>query len=174
MGGLWMPSQGAWSWRAFHRAYDHARHDPVSSVMSMSDEKLISVTGACSFCGLDRHETRALIGTPDASARICDQCLGLCCGFLGEEVGDKIPEMSAAEVPTARLAGIIERLLAKKAARPLVPVKEPAKDHDFVCSFCALHSRDVAKLIPAPRVLICESCVAAAVQLVHEEVTAQQ
>ena len=46
---------------------------------------LLTVAGACSFCGKTAGEVVALVGAAGCSVRICDECLGLCCNILDEE-----------------------------------------------------------------------------------------
>jgi hypothetical protein len=54
---------------------------------------LLTVAGSCSFCGKTGAEVLALVGTDvvgqrdlfGRSARICDECVGLCCDILAEE-----------------------------------------------------------------------------------------
>jgi len=40
---------------------------------------MLSIAGSCSFCGKDRREARALVGTAGHATKICDECVDLCC-----------------------------------------------------------------------------------------------
>jgi hypothetical protein len=46
---------------------------------------LLTVAGSCSFCGKSGADVIALVGTSGRSARICDECVGLCCDIVAEE-----------------------------------------------------------------------------------------
>jgi hypothetical protein len=47
---------------------------------------VLALAGSCSFCGKDRAQTNALLGTAGCSVKICDECVGLCCEIISEEM----------------------------------------------------------------------------------------
>ncbi|HSS01578.1 MAG TPA: ClpX C4-type zinc finger protein [Kofleriaceae bacterium] len=78
---------------------------------------LLTVAGSCSYCGKQGAEVVTLVGTAGCSARICDECMGLCCQILAEE---GVPPAVSSEVLAAfrladdRRAVELERKLAAK------------------------------------------------------------
>lgn len=46
---------------------------------------LLTLAGTCSFCGKAGAEVLTLVGTAGRSARICDECMVLCCDILADE-----------------------------------------------------------------------------------------
>lgn len=143
---------------------------------------VLSLAGACSFCGKAREEVHALVGTAGHETRICDECVGLCCEILGEEAG--LPSFSYvhASPPSfehedfqQRVGEILQRLAAEREShgdallgdlhRAITP---PARRSapDFACSFCGAHRAEVAKLISGPRVFICDTCIGEATAVV--------
>lgn len=121
--------------------------------------------GTCSFCGKDRRETRAFVGSSITDVRICDGCLGLCCSVMAEMAGAKeeVEDQSAVDFSEDRLASVLTTL-AKKGPRATAPT-----DPDFRCSFCDHRRADVAALISGPLVFICDACVGGAVAVVKRE-----
>ncbi|HTR55613.1 MAG TPA: ClpX C4-type zinc finger protein [Kofleriaceae bacterium] len=143
---------------------------------------VLSVAGSCSFCGKDRAQTHALVGTAGNATRICDECVGLCCDILHEEgIGaprDPLRYTANAEDERfqQRIDDIVQRLKeAHQAAnreallgdlRRSFDPQGASKLTDFSCSFCGLERREVNKLISGPRVFICDGCVGDAVAVV--------
>jgi hypothetical protein len=145
---------------------------------------VLSVAGSCSFCGKDRAEVHALVGTPGHSERICDECIELCLDIIGEEVGIQSPRDVHRYTPPSfedeqfqqHVGEILQRLAAEREASPShalltdlrrsLDVDRQALIDMFRCSFCGAHRKDVVKLISGPRVFICDNCVADATAVV--------
>lgn len=146
---------------------------------------VMSLAGSCSFCGKDRAEVHALVGTAGHATKICDECIGLCCEIIGEDVGVPSPRDQQAYAPPPsfedesfqeHVAEVLRRLaeeressrsdaLMKQLRRSFDPVRHASIDI-FRCSFCGAHRKDVMKLISGPRVFICDTCVAEATSVV--------
>jgi hypothetical protein len=144
---------------------------------------VMSLAGPCSFCGKDRAEVKALVGTAGHATRICDECLGLCWDIIGEEIRLTPPSELHGYEPLSfedeqfqeRVGEVLRGLAdAREASRrdallnDLHRSLEPAQRTwiDFQCSFCGAHRKDVVKLISGPRVFICDVCVADATAVV--------
>jgi transcription elongation factor Elf1 len=145
---------------------------------------VLSLAGSCSFCGKDRAEVHALVGTAGHATRICDDCIGLCCDILAEEVGIRSPEVPANVPPTPedlafqqRVGEALQRFAAERESRQgdallddlqrALTSRAPESVFDlFRCSFCGAHRREVMKLISGPRVFICDACVGEATAIV--------
>jgi ATP-dependent protease Clp ATPase subunit len=66
----------------------------------------------CSFCGKRKREVKVLIEAPEAAeARICNECVSLCCDIVGEEVG----------TPQNKLDRIADELFAVAALLDEIP-----------------------------------------------------
>ncbi len=52
---------------------------------------VLALAGSCSFCGKDRADVKALVGTAGRAQRICDECIDLCREIIREELGDRPP-----------------------------------------------------------------------------------
>lgn len=145
---------------------------------------VMSLAGSCSFCGKDRREVKALVGTAGHAPRICDECVGLCCEILGEEVEIESPrDVHRFVAPNFhdeqfqdRVTEILGRLAAERESsrndallndlrRSFESDRQPILDM-FRCSFCDAHRKDVAKLISGPRVFICDACIGDATAVV--------
>lgn len=145
---------------------------------------MLSLAGSCSFCGKDRAEVHALVGTAGHSEKICDECVGLCCDILGEEVGIQAPRDVHRYAPPSfddeqfqqHVGEILQRLAAERETsrsdglrndlrRSFDPGRHAPLDM-FRCSFCGAHRKDVMKLISGPRVFICDTCVGEATAVV--------
>jgi hypothetical protein len=145
---------------------------------------VMSLAGSCSFCGKDRAEVHALVGTAGHATKICDECIGLCCEIIGEEVGVQSPRDLHAYAPPSfddekfqeHVGEVLRRLaeeressrsdaLLNELRRSFDPVRHASFDM-FRCSFCDAHRKDVVKLISGPRVFICDTCVAEATAVV--------
>lgn len=149
---------------------------------------VMSLAGSCSFCGKDRAEVNALVGTAGHASRICDECVALCCEIIGEEVGLQSPrELHADAAPSfddeafqSHVGEVLRRLAEERESsrtdslmndlrRSLEPSLEPPRKtrmRQFQCSFCGALRRDVVKLISGPRAFICDRCVAEATAVV--------
>lgn len=145
---------------------------------------VLSLGGGCSFCGKDRAEVHALVGTPGRSVRICDECVELCLDIVGEEVGIQSPRDVHQYVAPSfhdeqfqqRVADILQSLANEREARrsdallnDLRQSFDPGPDMTvemFRCSFCSAHRKDVMKLIAGPRVFICDNCIGDATAVV--------
>ena len=144
---------------------------------------LLSLAGSCSFCGKDRAEVHALVGTAGHASKICDECVGLCWEIIGDEVRVESPRVLDPTVSLglddetfqAHVSDVLERLVEERESarsdallselrRSLEPARSPIQA--FICSFCGAHRRDVVKLISGPRVFICDTCVADATTVV--------
>jgi hypothetical protein len=145
---------------------------------------VLSLAGSCSFCGKDRAEANALLGTAGHSTRICDECVALCCEIVGEDAGVQPPrDMHAHKAPSfedeqfqQRAGEILQRLadeheasrtdaLLRDLQRSFASVRD-ASVPSFRCSFCGAPREDVRKLISGPRVFICDTCVGEATAVV--------
>lgn len=145
---------------------------------------LLSLAGEFSFCGKDRAEVRALVGTAGHATKICDECVGLCCEIIGEDIGIQSPRDVHSYVPPnledetfqERVAEILRRFADERESlrtdtllndlrRSFNPVRNASLE-TFRCSFCDAHQKDVVKLISGPRVFICDTCVADATAVV--------
>ena len=69
-----------------------------TGVVRLERTFVMSLAGSCAFCGKDRAEVHALVGTAGHASRICDECVGLCCEIIGEEVGLQSPRELHADV----------------------------------------------------------------------------
>lgn len=145
---------------------------------------VLSLGGSCSFCGKAQRDVRALVGTPNQPTKICDECVGLCCDILGEEVGVPSPrDVHSYVAPNfedeqfqQHVGEVLQRLAAEREAsrheallgdlrRSFTPGDKTFFEM-FRCSFCDAHREDVAKLISGPRVFICDRCVGDATAVV--------
>jgi len=139
---------------------------------------VLALGGSCSFCGKDRAEVQTLVGTFGRPEKICDECAGLCCEIIAEELEHEDPAWQPtppSPEEEARLAEIlrsfdvenVERLREKLLAdaRHLLEPQNVAVA-ELHCTFCGAHRRDVRKLISGPRVFICDLCVADATAVV--------
>jgi len=137
---------------------------------------MLSLAGSCSFCGKDRAQVHALVGTAGNSTKICDDCVGLCWEILSEEAGipasrnvhQQVPPCLEDEEFQQRVGPILERLATESESshsdlllndlRRAFEQRHQAS-FDFRCSFCGAERREVMKLISGPRVFICDACV---------------
>ena len=155
--------------------------------MRLERSFVLSLAGSCSFCGKAREEVHALVGTAGHATKICDECIGLCCEILDEEVGQAPPRDARAYPPPSVedeqfeqsvgevlqrfaaqaeleswrndvLLGDLRHALEARARRRLLD--------EFSCSFCGASRKDVVKLISGPRVFICDGCVGDATAVV--------
>jgi ATP-dependent protease Clp ATPase subunit len=146
---------------------------------------VLAYTGSCSFCGKDRSEVRALVGTVGRAASICSECIGLCWDILAEEVDRAAPgdlwgdvEVDAVRVGDeafeALTTAVLRRLAETREARNAAAMNDTRGSFDpvrramdgFRCSFCDAHRADVLKLVSGPRVFICDRCVCDATAVV--------
>ena len=147
---------------------------------------VLSLAGSCSFCGKDRAQARALVGTAGHSEKICDECVGLCCEIIAEEmqyeslergvVHRELPPSLDDEQFQQRVGEILQGIAAEREAsridglladlrRSLDPGRRASLDM-YRCTFCDAHRRDVMKLIAGPRIFICDGCVGEATAVV--------
>ena len=145
---------------------------------------VLSLAGSCSFCAKRRNEVHALVGTAGHAEKICDECVGLCCEILADEVGvptSREPHASVApsledEQFQQHVGAILERIAAEREAarqdllldqlrHSLKPERRLDLDA-YRCTFCGAHRREVVKLVSGPRVFICDTCVGEATALV--------
>jgi hypothetical protein len=130
-----------------------------------------ATAGTCSFCGKSWREVKALVGSTIVDVHICDECLGLCCKILAEEVDfddfdfEALDERSVSAFPDAPL----DAVFAAVASRSLPVLREG--EPTFRCSFCTQPRVAVSKLISGPRVFICDACTRNATALVKQAVT---
>jgi ATP-dependent protease Clp ATPase subunit len=160
--GLWLPSTG---------------------LIRLERKFVLAVAGTCSFCGMPHHATRTLIGTAGVPTRICDECIGLCCDILGEDVGLSTPvdadgcsQSFADEAFQDQVAEILRRFEELPAPRhvdsALADLRRVLDPHvertyaEFRCSFCDRPRSGVARLISGPRVFICDGCTGDAAAVV--------
>jgi hypothetical protein len=145
---------------------------------------MLSLGGLCSFCGKADRDVRALVGTAGHFHKICDECVGLSCEILGEQLGIKSPRDLHRYVHTsfedeqfqAHVGAILQRLAdERESARSDALLNDlrrsfssdlPGSFERFRCSFCNAHRSEVAKLISGPRVFICDGCVGDATAVV--------
>jgi hypothetical protein len=144
---------------------------------------LLSLVGSCSFCGKDRAEVHALVGTAGHASKICDECISLCWEIIGEEVRVESPRVLDPAVSLSlnderfqeHVSDVLRRLVEERESsrsdallndlrRSFEPARSPIDM--FTCSFCGAHRKDVVKLISGPRVFICDTCVADATAVV--------
>lgn len=146
---------------------------------------VLSLAGACWFCGKDRTDVRSLVGAVGREPTICDECIGLCCDIIAEEIGEEARHAATPREP--RPAPSSAEPLEERVAELLRQLQELAPDHaatllDHVrltfkgfrrgsidvyrCTFCDRERRDVVKLIAGPRAFICDVCVGDATQVV--------
>jgi hypothetical protein len=141
---------------------------------------VLSLAGSCSFCGKDRAEAHALVGTAGRATRICDECIGLCLDIIGEDLGDYGQPNAAPNVEAEDFQQRVGELLRQLAQgrdcsrsdalladlrRSVQPSRADEIDQ-FRCSFCGAHRADVMKLVAGPRVFICDGCVGEATAVV--------
>jgi ATP-dependent protease Clp ATPase subunit len=157
-----------------------------TGLLSLQRHFVLALGGACSFCGKDGTEIRALAGVTGRAHRICDECVGLCFEILGEEPAFVVQDADARRPPPSpaqpadALDDLLRGLASPQADLELVMAelrrrldgerrRSPA---DFSCSFCDALRRDVPKLISGPRVFICDACVGDAAGIVSRVVHA--
>jgi hypothetical protein len=150
---------------------------------------VLSLAGSCCFCGKDRAEVRALLGTVGCATTICDECVGLCCDILAEDMeregggpghwSPRRPVVDGEEQPEEKLerdvAEIVRRMRDAEQARDgaELPYLRRALEAirrrpwpELACSFCGAHRQTVRKLVSGPRVFICDVCVGDATAVV--------
>jgi ATP-dependent protease Clp ATPase subunit len=159
-----------------------------SGLVSLQRRFVVALGGACSFCGKDGTEIRALAGVTGRRYRICEGCVGLCCDILGETPAIVIEDADARRQPAPNLAepatdGLDDLLRGLESAqtdldaamaevRRRLDGERLRSQADFSCSFCDARRREVAKLISGPRVFICDACVGDAAGIVSHVVRA--
>ena len=147
---------------------------PESGLVTLPRRMVLELSGSCSFCGKMVTEVAGLAGVRGRLVRICNECIGLCCDILGEEV-ELDPRESLA--PSARAAAeldgrmeelddVLERLgksleeLAAEFGQTYVPPPCPTVHMPpLACSFCDTAQKDTRKLIAGPTVYVCDTCV---------------
>lgn len=94
---------------------------------------------------------------------ICDECVGLCVNIITSHAGEDLDEVPASRFP-------VERFEALLAGIPVPPssIRAKEKPQQFWCSFCGKPRAEVKTLVAGPRVLVCETCVAEALALLHQ------
>jgi hypothetical protein len=140
--------------------------------------------GPCSFCALPPGEVAALFLGPaffGQTARLCDQCLDLCCDIIAEKRAaepwlrpkhlaqcpgcrQERPESSMLPCCTscyarARAPADVpppKQLTVLPAPAPSLPQPPGA---ELACSFCHRPRSLVRDLICGPRVFVCDLCV---------------
>jgi hypothetical protein len=145
---------------------------------------VLSLAGSCSFCGKDRVHVQAIVGTAGHATAICDECVGLCCEILGEEIGIEssrdlnryVPPSFEDEQFQQHVAEILQRFADERAPgsrkalmddlRHSFAPSRRASNENYRCSFCSAHRDDVAMLISGPRVFVCDRCVGDATAIV--------
>jgi hypothetical protein len=145
---------------------------------------VLTLAGSCSFCGKDRAEVHALVGTPGHSEKICDECVELALDIVSEEVGIQCArDVHQYAAPSfhdeqfqRHVAEILQSLAIERESRrsdallnDLRQSFDPGRPMPldmFRCSFCGAHRNDVMKLISGPRVFICDNCVADATAVI--------
>jgi ATP-dependent protease Clp ATPase subunit len=157
-----------------------------TGLLSLQRRFVLALGGACSFCGRDGTEIRALAGITGRGHRICDGCIGLCFDILGEEPAIVVEDADArcpppiASEPTDDLDDLLRGLegsqidldVAMAEVRRRLDGEARRHQTDFCCSFCDARRRDVPKLISGPRVFICDACVGDAAGIVSHVVHA--
>lgn len=155
-----------------------------TGLVALPGRMVAYLSGSCSFCGWRSPDVQRLAGVVGRSARICNNCIGLCLDIITEEgrrpiapapppppvpadldedeLSALLAAVAAGEPPEERVEQI-RRLLDGQAPRP-----------DFQCSFCDARRREVAKLIAGPRVFVCDRCVADAASLCPEVLRLRQ
>ncbi len=150
---------------------------------------VLAISGTCSFCTKGGDSVFGLAGRMGRSARICNECVGLCLDIMGEEIEmdprgrepfAEIPVPDELELPPELERAIAElreeslermqRLLdedeRRMAEQPRLPAAPAAA---LACSFCDKPQSEVAKLIAGPSAYVCDLCVgdAAAILSTH-------
>ena len=138
---------------------------------------MLAIGGTCSFCRKDRTEVQTLLGQRGIPATICNECLGLCCDIMWEEM-HRMPAPPARPVlpepDEDAVADALRELAAAQNSRHAEELvdrvrrslfQEGPRLEEYHCSFCARGRRDVAKLLSGPGVFICDGCVGDAVAI---------
>jgi ClpX C4-type zinc finger len=133
---------------------------------------VLKLAGSCSFCGKDRADVRALIGTAGRSERICDECIDLCREIIREDLRpqpqpqpSRVVEQSDEEFQQ-ELAEILQRVAQLcpddyrwDELRQKLEPRRPGISDGYRCTFCGAQRKDVMKLVSGPRVFVCDVCV---------------
>jgi hypothetical protein len=137
---------------------------------------VLALAGRCSFCGKERDEVHALVGTVGRATKICDECIGLFWEVLGEEFGIRSTRESTAqdELFQQRVGDMLQRVAAERESASREALMDdlrrslhPYESLDTLrCSFCDAHRVDVTRMIAGPRVYICDTCVGEATAVV--------
>lgn len=128
----------------------------------------------CSFCSRERTQL-GLVGARGRQHALCEECIGLCCDIIIEEVVKEESWDEPERPPRAEpdWKGFLEYARKLEEGRDEYRRRyeewfarsgrsEPYPEHR--CSFCNQHRREVAKLISGPQVFICERCIALAIK----------
>ena len=120
-------------------------------LVAVPDRFVLAHAGACSFCGKDAAQTRALAGIAGCRTRICDECVGLCFDILAEDRRVELPAVvnrRREPLAPAELAEL-ERMF----------IEQPSEAKAFHCSFCGHSRQEVEKLIAGPAAFVCDECI---------------
>lgn len=146
---------------------------PETGLIEVPSRFARELRGECSFCGKHAGEVASLLGMWGRTARVCNECLGLCMDILG--VGDA-PEPEPLSLEDQKLVEELDALIAELERMnpelfakideepdpaPAMPALPPSN-----CSFCDAHHSDVGKLIAGPTVYICDRCAVDAATIV--------
>jgi hypothetical protein len=146
-----------------------------SGLTTLARNVVVSLSGACSFCGKSIDAVHAMARSVGTPVRICNECVALCLDILRD--GGVTPGDAPAD-PDARMDHLIRDLIKLRDlesgayARELDEMikdlrarldgdPEPPRSRlgDLACSMCNASHRDVRKLIAGPTVYICDTCI---------------
>jgi ATP-dependent protease Clp ATPase subunit len=122
----------------------------------------------CAFCGKNQGLVRDPAGSRRRPASICEPCLNICRTILAKATREQAPV-------TEPLPARDDKIASRVPGTYRISSSNSDQSAHLCCSFCDTPQHVVDKLIGSPRgstpAYICDKCVTASVQAIHNDVT---